>query len=77
MLLFLMLRAPAVPWDSEAGVSVDHRFAEARQREITAKLDAARKEREDAEARLAEAQATARRRAEDGADSDRSREQVG
>ena len=57
MLLFLMyvplpflgIPKPVFPWI----VSV----AEARQREITSQLEAARKEREDAEARLAEAQA--------------------
>lgn len=46
---FLGIPKPVFPWI----VSV----AEARQREITAQLEAARKEREDAEARLAEAQA--------------------
>jgi F-type H+-transporting ATPase subunit b len=57
MLLFLMyvplpflgIPKPVFPWI----VSV----AEARQREITSQLEAAKKEREDAEARLAEAQA--------------------
>ena len=47
---FLGIPKPVFPWI----VSV----AEARQREITAQLEAARKEREDAEARLAQAQAT-------------------
>lgn len=45
---FLGIPKPVFPWI----VSV----AEARQREITAQLEAARKDREDAEARLAEAQ---------------------